>query len=119
MESHHKFTSKLISQKPKFYPNIFSSAKIRKLNNIENSDIKKKNNGKTKQNHHLKIFINLLVSHKIIHLHDNFTFMKILKILPFILIFWILFISWCEKDSNWWDFSCQSEDTCSIDFTQK
>jgi hypothetical protein len=59
MESHHKFTSKLISQKSKFYQKLFSSQKIRKLNKIENSDINFKN--KKKISHNRRFFTKILI----------------------------------------------------------
>lgn len=42
--------------------------------------------------------------------------MKTLKILPLVLAFWILFISWCEKGNTEWQYACETDETCPIEW---
>lgn len=40
--------------------------------------------------------------------------MKNLKLLSFVLLFWVLIIAWCEKANNQ-NLSCEAEDACPIE----
>lgn len=44
--------------------------------------------------------------------------MKGFKLLPLILLFGILIISWCEKSNNWDQYACESDDVCPIEWLE-
>lgn len=43
--------------------------------------------------------------------------MKNLKVLSFVLLFWVLVIAWCEKTNNPEKVSCEGDDVCPVEQT--